>query len=354
MSSISLLNKPLKIAFLENHLNVRGTTIALYDYAHFNEELLDNQSFIITRKFERVSTSIDAMKEVYDKFEQRFSGKVLYYETPKDIQTLIDTHKFDILYIIKGGGPEDGLIGFTGTRVLNHCVFETRRPHGDVSCCISPWLNIRYKTDLPVLPHIVRIEGQDDGTNLLSELGIPEDAIVFGRYGGYDEFDIPDAQRAVDKFSQAHPNVYFLFMHTRPFCTSRKNIIHLTKQTDGVYKHRFINSCNAMIYARKTGESFGLSVLEFSLKNKPVIATYEYPTVVDFNHAMTLNNKGLWYKDEATLIQLLESFIQPGFQSEIVTKTAASNGGQGWNQALPYSPENVMKIFDAIITYQHN
>ena len=34
----------MKIAFFENFLNVRGTTVALFDYAHYNEVLLGNQS----------------------------------------------------------------------------------------------------------------------------------------------------------------------------------------------------------------------------------------------------------------------------------------------------------------------
>jgi hypothetical protein len=37
----------VKIAFWDNGLGERGTTVALYDYAHFNEVLLGNKSIIL-------------------------------------------------------------------------------------------------------------------------------------------------------------------------------------------------------------------------------------------------------------------------------------------------------------------
>ena len=38
------------IAFHSNQLGIRGTEEALYDYAHFNETILKNKSFIISDK----------------------------------------------------------------------------------------------------------------------------------------------------------------------------------------------------------------------------------------------------------------------------------------------------------------
>ena len=40
----------VKIAFFSDHLNERGTTQAIFDYAHYNETLLGNKSIIITLK----------------------------------------------------------------------------------------------------------------------------------------------------------------------------------------------------------------------------------------------------------------------------------------------------------------
>ena len=40
----------MKIAFHQPHLSERGTTVAMFDYAYYNEVLLNNESIIITQK----------------------------------------------------------------------------------------------------------------------------------------------------------------------------------------------------------------------------------------------------------------------------------------------------------------
>lgn len=60
------------IAFLENKLTLRGTSIALYDYADYNEKLLGNTSLIITRSYQLMKDSRDVNNKAYDKFTNRF------------------------------------------------------------------------------------------------------------------------------------------------------------------------------------------------------------------------------------------------------------------------------------------
>ena len=67
-------------------------------------------------------------------------------------------------------------------------------------------------------------------------------------------------------------NIYFLFVNTQKFCPDLPNIIHLNVIVDLNDKRRFINTCDAMLWARSDGETFGLSIAEFSICNKPVIA----------------------------------------------------------------------------------
>lgn len=112
----------MKIAFLENFLNVRGTTVALFDYAHYNEVLLGNQSIVITRPFSMVTSFEDASIQVYDKFVDRFP--MCYYKDRDDIQRIIDNEKPDVLYVIKAGTMGDGLYDFKGVKTLVHCVFN--------------------------------------------------------------------------------------------------------------------------------------------------------------------------------------------------------------------------------------
>ena len=58
-----------KIVFFDPNLNERGTSIATYDYAHFNETYLGNQSII-------VSLSNSKLKS-YEKFNNRFKTIIL-------------------------------------------------------------------------------------------------------------------------------------------------------------------------------------------------------------------------------------------------------------------------------------
>ena len=72
-----------------------------------------------------------------------------------------------------------------------------------------------------------------------------------------------------------------------------KNIIHLEKIINLENKVKFINTCDAMIHARTEGETFGLSIGEFSIKNKPIITTNSG----DCNHLQILKNKCILYSN---------------------------------------------------------
>ena len=39
----------MKIAFHNNQLSLRGTEVAMYDYAKYNEEILGNESIVISK-----------------------------------------------------------------------------------------------------------------------------------------------------------------------------------------------------------------------------------------------------------------------------------------------------------------
>ena len=75
------------------------------------------------------------------------------------------------------------------------------------------------------------------------------------------------------EFLLNNSNTYFLFMNTDRFHYHPK-IIYLDPTLDPIEKTKFINTCDAMIHARSNGETFGLAIAEFSLKNKPVITCY--------------------------------------------------------------------------------
>jgi hypothetical protein len=141
--------------------------------------------------------------------------------------------------------------------------------------------------------------------NLREELGIPSQAIVFGRHGGSDSFDIPFAHIAIQEILKLRSDLYFLFLGTARFCEPHPRIIHLPATADVEEKARFILSCDAMLHARLSGETFGLAIGEFSALNKPVIT---YDQSHERAHLEILADRGLYYSDATTLISLLWNF----------------------------------------------
>jgi hypothetical protein len=224
----------MKIGFLTNKLTLRGTEIALYDYAHFNETILGNESIIITRNFANVKNSFDVDLKAYLKFKRRFP-KVFYYDQIA-LDEIIDNEKIDVLYIIKSGTLVDGLITKKCKCVI-HSVFELNEKHGDVYASVSDSLNRIWNTNYPVVPHMISIAETNE--TLKKELNIPETNVVFGRYGGKETFDIQFAHRAIVKIASENPSYTFLFMNTYPFCRTN-NVIFLEGTEDMSFKRKFI------------------------------------------------------------------------------------------------------------------
>lgn len=260
----------MKIAFLSNKLTLRGTEITLYDYADFNEKILHNESIILSRPYDHVIhiSPRDVNRAAYKKFHDRF--QVEYYYNPWDIPEIIKREKVDVLFIEKAGSPEDGLV-FDCCKTIIHAVFTTEHPHGDLYAPISHMLNIGNKTNFPVLPYMVNVYDTND--NLRKELGIPSDAIVFGSYSGADEYTVEYVKQAVcdvvnnPKFN----NIYFIYLNIDKFGPESERLTFLPGTSDMKHKRMFINTCDAMLYARKNGETFGLACGEFFLGGKLVI-----------------------------------------------------------------------------------
>eukprot|EP00966_Prymnesium_polylepis_P174272 4032139-Prymnesium_polylepis.1 len=142
-----------------------------------------------------------------------------------------------------------------------------------------------------IVPHIVT-PAPLSGRDLRGTLNIPEGATVFCRYGGPGTFDIEFAKEAVRQVARSRADVYFLFAGTDPFSDTRANIVHLRAITEDAEKHshRFIRTCDAMLHARRDGESFGMAVAEFSVMNKPVF-TYAFAPKGGREHLHILGDK---------------------------------------------------------------
>lgn len=311
------------IAFYSNQLCHRGTTVALYDYAHYNETILLNKSIIL---YNYNSPYND--KDVLNKFINRFGEKKVFgikeLPTSTIIDNILEENSCDVLYVIKYG-YNDGIIS-NSIKTCIHCVFTCAEPHGDVYSRISN--QVKGKKDVPVVPHMISLPSHN--RNMRQKLGIPEDAIVFGRYGGYYEFNIQYVKDNIIQVALTHPNIYFLFANTETFGYPLENIIFLDKIIDLDEKVEFIQTCDAMIWGRLEGETFGLSIGEFSSKNKPILCC---TSVNDNAHINILREKAIIYNEDSLYYTLI-----------FFKKTDIKN----WNAYEEYCPEKVMEKFKSV------
>ncbi len=270
-------------------------------------------------------------KATYEKFRSRF--EMIEIERIEEMERIIHEKKIDAFYVLTHGGPSDNRHAMNqpiwGNCVtITHCVFESTNPQGDHYICISDHMNKKYNTHYQVIPHI--IENSNTKDHLRKELGLG-DSMVFGRYGGYDDFNIPIAQEAIRIYLSTNPDAYFLFMNTKPFYTHPR-IIYLDMTTDPVYKDKFVNTCDAMIHARHMGETFGMAIAEFSIKNKPIITCRSN---MDNAHLDILGKKAVQYDSLESLLEIFEN----------IREIIPLNDWTAYNQ---FSPEKIMALFDTL------
>ena len=250
------------------------------------------------------------------------------------MENVIENYNLSFFYTLTHG--ENDIYQFNNKNIwsncktIKHCVFNTTCPESDFYISISEMLNKKYNTNISVIPHIVSLPICYE--NLRDKLQIPHDFIVFGRYGGIDEFNINMTHQVIKDYLQENENVYFLFMNTNKFY-EHPRIIYLDKNLDLHYKVKFINTCDAMIHAREMGETFGLSIAEFSIKNKPVITC----NCGDLEHIKILGDKAIIYNSKEELINIFQNI-----------KTII-NSRTDWNAHKLYSPDYVMNLFKTLI-----
>lgn len=283
----------MKIAFHENELCLRGTSVALYDYAYYNKLLLGNESIIISKRNHPYTDPL-----AVEKFSKEFN--VYFYDNIDEMKKIVDDNKCDAFYVIKSG-ENDGVL--SNVKNLIHVVFGNVDIHGDVYAFVSKWLSDFFpQYNLPYVPHIVSVHETED--NLRNDLNIPKDSIVFGRSGGCDTFDIQFVKDAIQELLNERVDVYFLFLNTQRFI-SHDRVIYLNSIVDLEQKTKFINTCDAMIHARRQGETFGLAIAEFSMKNKPIIT---WNGSHEGCHYQILGDKGLYYNTKEDFKNIILNF----------------------------------------------
>lgn len=308
----------MKIAFHTPQIDVRGSCIAIYDYAHYNETILDNTSIII------LPVTANNDEEALIRFKRRF--ELRFYKKHPD-ECLNDCQ---VLYCIKYG-KKDGIVS-SKVKTCIHCVFDMTEPHGNVYAAVSSTLARKFgKTTF--VPHMVSLKPSKTGDNLRKELNIPEEAIVFGRHGGMDTFNLDFVIKAIHQVLETCPNIWFVFVNT-PKYWNHSHVKYLDKIVDLQEKNRFINTCDAHLECGTLGHTFGLSMAEFSVNNKPIIAYRG--NLWNTAHIDILGKKGIYFDTPTNFIEALTTFDPKVWQKK-------DN-----NCYKQYTPENVMKIFEQV------
>jgi len=302
------------IAFQTPQLDVRGSCDAIYNYAHYNENILGNRSVIL------VPQNAKNEEEAVIKFNSRFC--IFKYNS---LEEAVEKSKADILYTIKYGKNDNNYSKIIPTIV--HCVFDLSEPHGDVYIAVSKALAQKYgRTEY--LPHIVNQIPANEG-DLRNELNIPKEALVIGRHGGMDTFNLSFVHRGISKIVRERKDIYFIFINTPKF-DHHPQIINLPRTADMSFKNKFISTCDAGLEASNLGHTFGLACAEMSINNKPMIV---YNGQVWNNaHIQILGERGLYFSNEDEFYKLISTFVikDRGFL----------------NCYQDYSPEKVIKLFD--------
>jgi hypothetical protein len=342
MSNLSIhtikRNKKMKkILFLEENFSMQGTTRALIDYAYYNQKYLNNISYLaFGKKQDNEPWNTLYYKNILDNtFESlKLKFNLLYYKDYNELENHIIKEQFDGMYHIKSGEP----IGFhsKNTKNLVHAVFPQpiQNIHGEKYAYVSKWLSDNYGySKIPHVPHMINVPKIDINSSKIrirQKYNIPNDAFVFGRIGGYNDFNLPFVYDAINDALNTRKNLYFIFICTKPFI-SHKRVLFIDPIYDIKEKYAHISACDAMIHARHHGETFGLAIAEFCSMNKPIV-TWKFGA--GQGYIDILKKDAIYYRNQNELFDILNNFE--------VEKD------KNYNSYEEFSPKNVMSKFETV------
>ncbi|MDC0937662.1 hypothetical protein OAR56_01515 [Pelagibacteraceae bacterium] len=313
----------MNIAFYIDEMNFRGVANSTFQYAFYNEKILKNKSIIFYNK-----NNYRNNKEVIHKFKKKF--KINSISSFKEIDNYKKKYSIDFLYTQKSGNKDNWISNEIKTLVHSVYPQKINQIHGHNYAYVSEWLSHEFSNKkIPFIPYIV--ENKKTKNNLKKKLKINHDKVIIGYHGGESSFDINFAQSALLNIVKKRKDIIFLFLNINKFC-NHPQIIFLKGTTNEIYKKSFINTCDAMIYARSLGESFGLACGEFAIHNKDIIS---YRFNRHKSHKYNTNNKYyIEYDSYKSLCSILLNYKK---------KNKIQN-----NKYKNYSNKKIMDIFKKV------
>lgn len=316
----------MNIGFFIGEMNFRGVANSSYQYAYYNQTLLKNKSIIFYNKEEKFHK-----KEVISKFKKKF--KVIGVNGFKEVDKHIKKFNLKYTYVQKGGQRDHNIS--TNVKTLVHSLYpqNLKEVHGFKYSCVSEWQSSKFTNNkVPFVPYIVNLNKTK--LDLKKSLSIKKENIVYGCHGGESSFDLKFVHQTLEDIVKKRKDIVFLFFNIKKFC-NHPRIIFLKGSFDEVYKKKFINTCDAMIYGRSLGESFGLACAEFSNQGKKLI-TYKFNRHRSHIYKLPKNNYEE-YSSRKSLFNILSNY-----------KKNKSNKLFTNNKYLSYTPKKVMKTFNKV------
>ena len=233
----------MNIAFFIGEMNLRGVANSTFQYSYYNKLILKNKSIIFYDKKNNRNNH-----KVIRKFKKEFN--VIGVNHLEDIDSYKAKLKLRYLYIQKGGKKDHWISNHIKTIVHSAYPQKLKEVHGD-----------KYA--------FVKVDKNKD--NLKKKLKISKQQLVLGCHGGDSSFNLKFVQDTLINIVNKRKDLTFLFLNINKFY-KHPRIIFLKGSVDEIYKKKFLNTCDAMIYARSLGESFGLACGEFAYLNKLIIS----------------------------------------------------------------------------------
>jgi len=306
----------MNILFHESVFSLGGTTNAMIDYAMFLNLYgsQDCKCHFAFHKYPDRSVEPQWNQPLFDMGLHHLSTNIknvfptTFYQDGNQLNQFIKERNIDIVYTICEGSYG---VYLPQVKTCTHAVFSQSKEtafktdKGSTSpfAFVSEWLSKNCEWPKYV-PHIILQPDEKQLSTLKSiakkkrkELGIESNHRVFGRYGSYNQFNIPFVKELIKEIVEQYKDIHFLFCNTEPFIKHArvKFIEPLISRED---KYSFIQMCDGMLHARERGETFGMAIGEFSVNNKPIITYDQSP---EKSHLEILGDNGYYYHDKETL-----------------------------------------------------
>jgi len=280
----------MRVSFDGGRINERGVSVALHDYAWHGRARLGLEPVILHDV--RIPPDPAHLKRFSDAFP------TFAYDSDDEMQRLIERERIDVAYFLKVRRHDSRVARSCRTAV--HEVFNFFNPHGDAYAYISQSAaDLMTGGRYPAVPHIV--DPPPPRANLRASLDIPPDAVVVGRHGAADQFNIPFLRRAIETALDRRKNLWLLLLNTARF-SDHERVVHLPTSPDRQGVADFVASCDFGLNGRLGGENFGLALAEFLAQDKPTLV---WAGGRDRNHLALIDASDFVYRTGADLTRKL-------------------------------------------------